>query len=48
MLFSSADLGDFSSEEHSLETISEFHFLPHDSQTEQFEEQVRQKWITLK
>jgi hypothetical protein len=43
-----AELGDHSSDEHSVETISEFRFLPDDYQTEEFEEQVLQKWSTYK
>lgn len=43
-----AELGDYSSGEHTVETISELRFLPDDHQTEQFEEQVLNKWITLK
>jgi hypothetical protein len=41
-----AELGDYTSDEHSIENVSEFHFLPNDRQTEEFEEQVLQKWAT--
>ncbi|CAF4437604.1 unnamed protein product, partial [Rotaria magnacalcarata] len=34
--------------EHSVETISEFRFLPDDRQTEEFEATVLQKWSTHK
>ncbi|CAF4875750.1 unnamed protein product, partial [Rotaria socialis] len=43
-----AELGDHSSTEHSVETISEFRFLPDDRQTEEFEATVLQKWSTHK
>lgn len=43
-----AELGDHSSIEHSVETISEFRFLPDDRQTEEFEGNVLQKWSTYK
>ncbi len=43
-----AELGDHSSNDHTVETISEFRFLPDDRQTEEFEEQVLQKWSTHK
>ncbi|CAF2745638.1 unnamed protein product [Rotaria sp. Silwood2] len=43
-----AELGDYTSDEHSVETISEFRFLPDDRQTEEFEEHVLQKWSTYK
>ncbi|CAF3504036.1 unnamed protein product [Rotaria sp. Silwood1] len=43
-----AELGDYTSDEHSVETISEFRFLSDDKQTEEFEEHVIQKWSTYK
>ncbi len=41
-------MGDYTSDEHTVETISEFRFLPDARQTEEFEEQVLQKWSTYK
>jgi hypothetical protein len=41
-------MGDYTSGEHSVETISEFRFLPDNRQTEEFEDQVLQKWSTYK
>lgn len=46
--FRLAELGDFSKDEHSVETVSELRFLPDDRQNEEFEEQVLQKWSTHK
>jgi hypothetical protein len=43
-----AELGDYTNDEHSIETISEFRFLPDNKQTEEFEDQVFQKWMTYK
>ncbi|CAF3493186.1 unnamed protein product [Rotaria sordida] len=43
-----AELGDYTSDEHSVEAISEFRFLPDDRQTEEFEEHVLKKWSTHK
>jgi hypothetical protein len=41
-------MGDYANGEHSVETISEFRFLPDNRQTEEFEEHVLQKWSTYK
>ena len=41
-------MGDHTRGEHTVEAISEFRFLPDDHQTEQFEEQVLEKWATYK
>jgi hypothetical protein len=43
-----AELGDYTKDEHSVENISEFRFLPDERQTEEFEEQVLAKWATYK
>ena len=43
-----AELGDHNRSEHTVETISEFRFLPDVRQTEDFEEQVLEKWSTYK
>ncbi|CAF0749906.1 unnamed protein product [Adineta steineri] len=43
-----AELGDYTSDEHTVETISEFRFLPDKIQTEELEEQILQKWSTYK
>lgn len=43
-----AELGDYTSNEHSLANVSEFRFLPDDQQNDEFEEQVLQKWATYK
>ena len=43
-----AELGDYTSDEHTVETISEFRLLPDQKQTEEFEGQVLQKWSTNK
>ncbi|CAF0878138.1 unnamed protein product [Rotaria sp. Silwood1] len=43
-----AELGDYTSDEHSIKTISQFHFLPDDKQNEEFERAVLQKWTTYK
>lgn len=43
-----AELGDCVIGEHIVETVSEFRFLPDRLQTEEFEEQVLQKWATYK
>jgi hypothetical protein len=43
-----AELGDYTNDEHSIENISDFHFLPDQKQTQEFEEQVLHKWITYK
>jgi hypothetical protein len=43
-----AEIGDYTNGEHTVETISEFRFLPEKCQTEEFEEQVLQKWATYK
>ena len=38
------ELGDYDSSQHGIETISEFRFLPDHLQTEQFEEQIYNKY----
>lgn len=43
-----AEVGDCVNGEHTIETVSEFRFLPEQVQTEEFEEQVLQKWLTYK
>lgn len=43
-----AELGDYNRGEHTVETISEFRFLPDADQTEEFEGQVLEKWATYK
>ncbi|CAF4732426.1 unnamed protein product [Rotaria sp. Silwood2] len=43
-----AELGDYTSDEHSIKNISQFRFLPDDKQTEEFEREVLQKWATYK
>jgi len=43
-----AELGDYTKDEHSIENISEFRFLPDDKQTQEFEEQVLSKWATYR
>ncbi|CAF0793229.1 unnamed protein product [Adineta ricciae] len=43
-----AELGDYITAEHSITNVSEFHFLPDNIQTAEFEEQVLQKWMTYK
>ena len=43
-----AELGDYTSDEHSVVNVSEFRFLPDEKQTEEFEEQVLQKWTTYR
>jgi hypothetical protein len=48
VFFVLAELGDYTSDEHSVETISEFRFLPNEIQTEDFEERLLQKWATYK
>lgn len=40
------ELGDFDSQNHTIETISEFRFLPDYQQTEEFEEKIYQKYST--
>jgi hypothetical protein len=40
------ELGDFESDRHTIETVSEFRFLPDSQQTEEFEEQIFQKYAT--
>lgn len=35
-------------DEHSIETISDFHFLRDEQQTDKFEQQVLDKWMTYK
>jgi hypothetical protein len=48
LFFVIAELGDYTTDDHSLENISEFRFLPDDQQTKEFEEQVFQKWATYR
>ena len=48
IVFRLAELGDYTNDEHSIENISDFHFLSDDKQTEEFEEQVLYKWITYR
>lgn len=48
VFFCVAELGDYTPSEHTVETISEFRFLPDHRQTEDFEEQLRQKWTTYR
>lgn len=43
-----AELGDFTKDEHSIDTISDFHFLRDELQTERFEQQVLDQWMTYK
>ncbi|CAF0897341.1 unnamed protein product [Rotaria sordida] len=43
-----AELGDYTSDEHSIKNISQFRFLPDNKQTEEFEREVLQKWPTYK
>jgi hypothetical protein len=38
------ELGDFDPQQHSIDTVSEFRFLPEHLQTEEFEEQVFEKY----
>jgi len=40
------ELGDYDSTQHTIDTISEFRFLPDHLQTEQFEEQIYEKYST--
>jgi len=40
------ELGDYDSDQHTIETVSEFRFLPESQQTEQFEELVFKKYST--
>lgn len=44
----SAELGDYTTGEHSITNVSEFRFLPDNIQTAEFEEQVLQKWMTYR
>lgn len=39
------ELGDYDPDHHSVEMVSEFRFLPDNQQTEQFEEQIFEKYI---
>lgn len=47
-MFFLAELGDYTKDEHSINSITEFRLLPDDKQTEEFEEQVLSKWMTYK
>ena len=40
------ELGDYERDQHTIETVSEFRFLPDSQQTEQFEEQIFQRFAT--
>ncbi|CAM2713528.1 unnamed protein product [Rotaria socialis] len=43
-----AELGDYTSDEHSTNNVFEYRFLPDYKHTEQFEQDVIQKWTTYK
>jgi hypothetical protein len=43
-----AELGDYTKDEHSMANISELNFLPDEKQTEEFDEQILQKWRTYR
>ncbi|CAF0858688.1 unnamed protein product, partial [Adineta steineri] len=43
-----AELGDYTKDEHSIANISEFRFQPNHKQTEEFEKQVSEKWMTYR
>lgn len=40
------ELGDFDPQQHTIDTVSEFRFLPDHQQTEQFEEKIYEKYST--
>ena len=41
-------MGNYNSDEHSVATVSEFRFLPAETQGEEFEGEVVKQWATYK